>query len=97
MVIFKNSRKYQGYVTKRFWTFVPNDCQNEESFYLDKKWMYDKDRKFASICKSKCINTNAHTKMDTTESTPWTRTTTLDRIDDGSGFDDDTEQLETEE
>ena len=97
MAIFKNSRKYQGYVTKRFWTFVHNDCQNEESFYLDKKWMYDKDRKFAAICKSKCINTNAHTKMDTTESTPWTRTTTLDRIDDGSGFDDDTEQLETEE
>ena len=96
MAIIQNSETWSG-VTKRFWTFVHNDCQNEETFYVDQRWMKDGIRKFASICKSKCTNTDAHTKTTATHSsTPRTRTTAQDRSE-SSGFEDDTEQPETEE
>ena len=100
MAIFKKSMGYNGVEGQRVWTFTQNDCQNNEGFYIKcmKKdvWMYDEDRKFASICKSKCINTNAHTKTTTTHSTPRTRTTDQDGSN-SSGYEDDTEQPETEE
>ena len=96
MVIFKNNKIYKE-VTKRFWTFFHNiDCQNKEDFYLDQTWRWASGIKFASICKSKCTNINAHTKTTTTHSTPWTRTPAQDGSD-SSGYEDDTEQPETEE
>ena len=99
MAIFKNSTEYEGYSgynKVRVWTFVQSDCQSEDEFYVDQTWIEDNHRKFASICKSKCTNTNAHTKTTTTHSTPRTRTPAQDGSD-SSGYEDDTEQPETEE
>ena len=64
MAIFKNSYKKTGYESKRFWTFVYNDCLNEGEFYLDQTWIDVGDIEFACICKSKCKNYDA-TKTDT--------------------------------
>ena len=39
MAIFKNSYERTGYESKRFWTFVHNNCLNKEEFYLTQTWI----------------------------------------------------------